>query len=188
MTQGAVCPQGKQAACTITAGRHSGLAAPVSRLPPCCEDHPCGTCCSRAAACAAQHDVLHAFLLDSLSHGGQNSGIHHCNCFLLFTCCLLLLTASREHHSTQQHIHSHHIQGKCNWSAQSCCLCLQVPDNQTMALTHVQLSHRSAQMVLLQEHICDTVTSADMLLFSHGTVKPLVCQPQITFLMPGQQY
>lgn len=87
LTHGAVCPQGKQAARASTAGRHSGLATPVSRLPPCCEDHPCRTCCSCAAACTAQYDLLHAFLLDSLSHGGQNPGIHHCICSLLFSGC-----------------------------------------------------------------------------------------------------
>ena len=109
LTQGAVCPQGKQAARTSTAGRHSGLAALVGRLPPCCEDHPCGTCCSRAAACAAQYDLLHALLLDRRSYGGQNPGIHHCICSLLFIGCFSRLTRNQQHLTTHYHTLPHHF-------------------------------------------------------------------------------
>lgn len=74
----ACCMQRQQAASAITAGRHSGAAAVAGGLPPGCANTPCCSRCSGTAAGPAQHDILHAFLPHSLSHGVQGSGVTFC--------------------------------------------------------------------------------------------------------------
>ena len=67
--------QCKQSTHAIAAGRHTGPAAASGWLPPCHSNPACCARCGCAAAGTAQHDVLHAFLLDCPIYGGPSAGI-----------------------------------------------------------------------------------------------------------------
>ena len=67
--------QSKQATHALAAGRPTGPSAASGWLPPRHANPPCCARCSCATAGTAQHDILHAFLLDRPIYAGPSAGI-----------------------------------------------------------------------------------------------------------------